>query len=244
MQTAYKVLKNNQEKLINEEYCKKCGGECCKTSACAYLPRDLDMSKKAILKKLESKEATIVGKLLVDYIDNKIVSVPVLCIDVRSIGKTEIDLLSPKTGCALLSTEGCTLKDKPSGALSLIPNTGGLYAEDDTRCKNIFEDKEYLVINEWLKYEKLLIEIVEQIGNSSFETQYKRAILKTARDIINTRNNLSNEQLTIASLLDIIGVLNVMENHNSNPELMRPTNNNLNYLRPNKEIANKILTRN
>lgn len=241
MASVYKILEANKTKLINSEICSECKGACCKKTPCSYLPRDLDMSKKGLMKKLENGEATITSNVTIGYLDNQFVSVPTLMVEARSVTAGPIDLMSPKAGCSLLSSEGCTLKEKPSGALLLIPGEGGLYGNDETRCKNLIDGNGELLINEWLKHERVLLEIVEKVSDEKFELLYAREILRAAQNIIQKGQNLSYNEMEVAELLDIMGVFYLEESLHKEQRLENPTPNHLNILRPDKVLTRKLI---
>ena len=113
------------EKYENKDYCRNCGGYCCKKSGCDYWVDDFnDKSLKGLLEVLSSGNISIVSLLKFQKLKNeKIVAVPFLCLRARNTDRDIVDLLSIKTTCSMLTENGCSyfLEDRPSGGVNLIP---------------------------------------------------------------------------------------------------------------------------
>lgn len=242
MSTIYKIIKTNKNKLINEDYCTQCKGECCKQSSCGYLPADLDMSKKGIIKKLEEGNTSINANVYLSNVGNKIISVPILSLSVKQIGKETIDLLSPHTSCSMLGENGCLNASKPSGALLLMPNSGGISATNETRCKSLLEDHQILAYLEWAKHEKVLLDVIESISNEKFDMLYIKALLTTAKSILDNIDNLQPNEEVLKILLSHLGIMEYLNNFSIDSMIEEPTINNLNLLYPNKKLL-KTLSR-
>lgn len=108
----------------NKELCKNCGGYCCIKSCCDYGVDNFSIiTLNKILEKLNSAYASIVSTLLfkTDEKGKKYIS-PFLYLRARNVGRESVDLLSMKTRCSLLKSDGCafSLDERPKGGINLI----------------------------------------------------------------------------------------------------------------------------
>ena len=241
MDSVYKILKKNESLLVDSTICSSCKGACCKNSACDYLPADIPMYKKDIIKLLKSKKATIASNVVVGVINEKITSAPMLYIKAREVGKGDIDLISFKTSCSHITENGCGLDKKPSGALLLIPGPGGLNGTEETRCKNLIEDKRTLVMHEWLKHQKLLTQIVEYLTNDSFENLYRYEIINAANRIIEAGNKITQTEYEVAQLLEIMGIYKYLVKVYKDTTIEKPTPNIVNVTKPNSNLIRQLI---
>lgn len=112
--------------LEDKNLCKACGGRCCKKSGCDYSTSDFESIKReVILGALETGEVSVVATFDFKRRSNgRLVSIPFLYLRARNKERDVIDLLSIKTGCSMLTDEGCiyNFQNRPTGGVNLMVN--------------------------------------------------------------------------------------------------------------------------
>lgn len=151
----------------NKDICAKCGGKCCKSGGCQYLPEDFeDLSIDYLEKKLKEGNISITSVQEFGQVGkNKTIS-HMLYLRVRNENRDIIDLISPRTRCSLLTDTGCpfTADERPSGGKNLIPGA------NDT-CTYQMEPEDF--IYSWQKYQKILQRLVQRISGKSVNANIK-----------------------------------------------------------------------
>lgn len=177
----------------NKEFCKNCGGRCCKKSGCDYWPSDLpDKTYKGILKFLENGKVSIVAMMNFKRINGKLCNFPFLYLRERNTGRDVVDLLSMKTPCSNLTEHGCsyTYEERPSGGKNLTPSKDGLcYPKEDNLQK----------VLEWSPYQKQLEKIVKRYTGLSIDNKIKE-------DVVTLLTDINEENFKNVSELEIIDV--------------------------------------
>lgn len=173
------LLKEHEETLVNAKLCRTCKGICCKRSGCAYFPWDLDMSYEGLKEKLDKGETSIISTLRFFTKNGSLACTPHLSLRVRNRNRGLVDLVSEKSRCSQLTSDGCKYDklNRPSGALSLIPGEGGLNGAENNRCYSLFENYEKEVLDCWNPYQERLIQLVEEYSKRPFENEYLEQLL-------------------------------------------------------------------
>lgn len=191
------------EKYENKDYCRNCGGYCCKKSGCDYWVDDFnDKSLKGLLEVLSSGNISIVSLLKFQKLKNeKIVAVPFLCLRARNTDRDIVDLLSIKTTCSMLTENGCSysLEDRPSGGVNLIPGKSRFECRP---AKNPLDE-----MMKWDAYQKPLRKIVKQYTGLSVEDKLREDVENLFLDVFNGEL----EKATIEEQYDIKGMLDILE---------------------------------
>lgn len=147
-------------RVENKDICSECGGYCCKKCGCDYFVSDFERLKIDVIEEeLATGKASIVAALNFRAIGkDKMVCDPILYLRARNINRDEIDLLSFKTTCASLTSNGCSysLDKRPSGGASLIPRKIG----NDIACFTEVDRIEEL--NKWIPYQSILSKVVKR----------------------------------------------------------------------------------
>ena len=161
-----------EEKLENKEYCKTCGGYCCKKSGCDYYPCDFkDLSFKGLTNILSEGNISIVSSLYFEKLPNdKIIYTPFLYLRARNIDRDIVDLVSIKKTCSMLREDGCyyDFKHRPSGGVNFVP------ASNRINCHP--KDNQILHLKEWNRYQKVLSKFVKSYCGISLEDKLKEDI--------------------------------------------------------------------
>lgn len=163
----------------NKDICKSCGGVCCKKSGCDYYTSDFaSLSYKDILKTLEGGNISIVSTFMFKRLENnQLVMTPLLYLRARNINRDVVDLLSFKTTCSMLTDTGCSydLDNRPSGGVNLIPKENKLCSPENDPA---------LMMEEWLKYQKVLERCVKRISGCSVDQKLRMDAVCFFKDII------------------------------------------------------------
>lgn len=147
---------------IDDNLCKKCGGKCCKRSGCTFFPQDFErMSYNYLLEVLNKEYISISSEINFD-VDQKgnLIWMPKLYLRIRNNNREIVDLVSYKSGCSILTENGCPLSEekRPSMALSYKPMPNG-------EC---FQTIEYdKIIKAWDKYQDVLSVLVTHFTHKS-----------------------------------------------------------------------------
>lgn len=131
-------------KYENKSLCAACGGKCCKSGPCFFMPEDFkDLSVEGLLKEFKEK----------DYLCICLEDVPFISIRLEQWKKV-IDPLTYYRGgtCPLLTPSGCpfSYEERPTSAKLLVPSP-------NNDCESILPD--YKVDLEWLPYRPVLLYI-------------------------------------------------------------------------------------
>lgn len=155
--------------MENKEICAKCGGYCCKKSGCDYSPNDFESLKINYLQsKLEEGYISIVSAQdFLETANGRIINRPFLYLRARNINRPMIDLLSMKTTCKSLKSDGCkyNLEDRPSGGVNLIPEDG------NKLCYPLRPPLE--IVKEWQIYQNILARLVKRMTGKSVQENLK-----------------------------------------------------------------------
>lgn len=182
-----------ENKYINEEMCKECGGRCCKKGGCQYAPTDFENLKfNYLLEKLNEGYISIVAALDVNNINGRSYVTPYLYVKSRNVGRPVVDLYSLRTRCSALSDTGCMYdsEHRPSGGLNLIP------AKDEKgRC--CYPEKDPMeFIQMWQPHQNVLRKLIKQLTGKSAEAKLKEDIYNVFLDIFYYRfEGVSKEEL-------------------------------------------------
>ena len=161
---------NNEVKNENIEICRKCGGMCCKKSGCDYSANDfLDVSYEGLYNELKKGDKSIVCYMSFNEGSNgKYTYQPFLYLRARNKNRDIIDLISIKTGCALLQANGCSFsyEDRPSGGKNLTP-----VKKSEGPCTPVVDPMD--IVNTWKPYQKILQRLVSRFTGMSFDKKIR-----------------------------------------------------------------------
>lgn len=181
----------------NKEFCRICGGKCCKNCGCAFSPRDFkgEITKERLEKLLKT------GLVSLDWWDgdpsnitdsalNDTVEIAFF-IRIRNLmldhGNILAPIIDPSFGgkCSLLTNKGCKLsfEHRPLQAQALIPKPREISCEDG------YNKRDCCI--EWLKYDNILKEIYSEFYKYDFLGQRLNKL-----DILPTENSI-NELISI-----------------------------------------------
>lgn len=162
---------------VNKDLCKKCDGYCCKKSGCDYGVDNFDIvTLNKVLEVLNSGKASIVAALFfktnsssAEYIS------PFLYLRARNTNRDKVDLLSMKTTCSLLKSDGCslTLEERPKGGVNLIPDSIECYPLEDP----------FKIVDEWKKYQHILAKAVRKLTGKSVNEKLSEDIENLVYDV-------------------------------------------------------------
>lgn len=176
----------------NKEFCRVCGGMCCKNSGCAFSPRDFkgEITKERLEKLLKT------GLVSLDWWDgdptnttdsalNDTVEIAYF-IRIRNLlldhGDNLAPIIDPSFGgkCCLLTNNGCMLsfEHRPLQGQALIPKSR------EYNCDEGYSKRECCI--EWLNYDTLLREIYSEFHKYDFIGQRLNEI-----DIRPTENSIT-----------------------------------------------------
>lgn len=168
------------EMLFGFDRCKTCGGSCCKSNACAYLPMDIDggVTKQSIVAMLDSKVAMIAGNIA--RVAPKRYYPMLYLTALEKVNDYGVRIGIMRSSCSLWTENGCPFpaEKRPSHGLTVIPN------KEDEECP-CYIDFKADVLDSWIPYQRLLEEIVkERTGKSAnrfmedelFAERYKSCI--------------------------------------------------------------------
>lgn len=166
--------------LEDKNLCKVCGGRCCKKSGCDYSAFDfLNIKREVILKILETGEVSVVATFDFKKVRHgKLIATPFLYLRARNKGRDVIDLLSIKTGCLMLTDEGCSynFQNRPTGGVNLVPMANGKCYPD----KNPLE-----IVETWKPYQKLLGQMVKRFSGYSVDQKIRLDFMQLLAEIDN-----------------------------------------------------------
>lgn len=150
------------KKYINYEMCKKCGGQCCKTTGCIYLPLDFKrMNENYLIKEINKGNISISGQAF-EIKGNAWSYLPYL--RARNKDSNIVDLMTTGGPCKLLTETGCKLNasQRPSLGLLITPTKIG------GPCKKEYKLEDVL---KWLKYTELLEQLIMHYTNNTLIDQ-------------------------------------------------------------------------
>ena len=185
-----------ETKNENLDICRECGGMCCKKSGCDYSANDFkNCSYDTLAKELQKGDKSIVCymKFKIDADGNYIYD-PFLYLRARNKNRDVIDLISIKTGCALLNKDGCDhpYKQRPEGGRNLKPvrfEKGMCYP-----LKNPMS-----IVSTWKPYQKVLKRIVLTFTGMNLDAKIRQDVENLFYDIL-----IENyEDISIIELEDI-----------------------------------------
>lgn len=186
------------KKIENKAICASCGGFCCKKCGCDYFVSDLESTKIEYLESLlDTNRVSIVSFLDFKRINNnQLVCTPFLYLRARNINRGEIDLLSFKTTCASLETNGChyDLEHRPSGGAVLEPSANGVCRPNVDLLEEVLK---------WTPYQKVLGRIVKRRTGLSVIAKLKEDVENLFYDFLT--NNI--EGVMDIELSDVKGML-------------------------------------
>lgn len=145
-------------KIEDLDICSECGGMCCIKCGCDYAVSDFkEKTYKGFMESLSDGDKSIVAMINFRTLSNgKFVPESLLYIRARNVGREVIDLVSMKTRCASLLSDGCKhdYEHRPFGGRNLKP-----VRECDGMCYTV-EDP-MLMAKSWEGYQKQLGKIVK-----------------------------------------------------------------------------------
>lgn len=186
----------------NREFCRQCGGYCCKKSGCDYWVDDFDdKTYNGLLEVLATGNISIFSLLKFQKLKNgKLVAIPFLGLRARNTDRDIVDLLSIKTTCSMLREDGCTysLEDRPSGGVNLIPG------ESKYHCRPFKKPLDEMV--KWNSYQKQLRKIVKKYTGMSVEDKLREDVENLFVAVFNgeLENAAYEEQQDINGLLPML----------------------------------------
>lgn len=188
------------EKNENLDICKKCGGLCCKKSGCdVWLDDITDKSQNGILDMLATERYSIVALMHFKNVNGRVCNMPFLYLRARNNGRDIVDLLSMKTTCVNLTSNGCTFsyEDRPSGGKNLIPSEKG-------DCKPKEDPLEKIKLYE--PYQNLLGKIVKRYTGKSVDKVVRDDVVALIRDIAsgNIRDISPLELIDVKRMLPLL----------------------------------------
>lgn len=159
------------EKYEDRSMCSKCGGYCCQKSGCDYFVSDLKNTKLEYIESLldTGRVSIVAGFNFKRLPKGQLICEPFLYLRARNINRGEIDLLSFKTTCASLESEGChyDISERPSGGSCLIPK----FVNGEKECFSEVDRVEELL--KWTQYQKVLERIVKRRTGMSVYAKLK-----------------------------------------------------------------------
>ena len=167
------------DKIENKDVCKNCGGRCCKKSGCDYVPHDFNsLNINDLYNKLEEGNISIVSAVIIDKIKDKTMAIPFLYLRARNMNREIVDLLSMKTTCSMLRSDGCSYsyEERPTGGINFVPVEGG---------KDCYprENPEKLIM-EWERYQKPLSRLVKRFTGMSVEAKFREDVEQLFYDVL------------------------------------------------------------
>ena len=157
----------------NLDICKECGGMCCKKSGCDYSAADFDnCSYNNLVKELSKGDKSIICymKFKEDALGN-VTYEPFLYLRARNNDRDIIDLVSIKTGCALLLDTGCSLdyKHRPMGGRNLKP-----VDSREGACVPLKNPMD--IVKSWKPHQKTLKRLVITFSGKSVNAKIKEDV--------------------------------------------------------------------
>ena len=135
-------------KYENESLCAACGGQCCKSDPCFFMPEDFqDLSVEGLLRELKDK----------DYLCIMLDKVPRIIMRSSKWPKIINPVLMKETNpCMLLTSTGCTFSydERPTGGKSLVPDPNG-------HCKSILSLDDIRLA--WAPYMPILLQVMARL---------------------------------------------------------------------------------
>lgn len=179
---AKKLREHEIETNISCSICKKCQGQCCKTSGCGLLPCDVeDMSVEGIKKMLDT------GKYSISYIVQLEPVIPIASLTSREEGRGRIANSLIRSKCSLLKEDGCTLseEERPTQALLLIPG-------ENMNCTELITPREN--IDEWLVHQQILEQVILDETGKTLDEIFEEGCAEDTKYLANKIEN--QEELT------------------------------------------------
>ena len=139
----------------------------------------LILKGEVILGALETGEVSVVATFDFKRRSNgRLVSIPFLYLRARNKERDVIDLLSIKTGCSMLTDEGCiyNFQNRPTGGVNLVPMANG-------KC---YPDKSPLeIVETWRPYQKLLGQMVKRFSGYSVDQKIRLDFMQLLEEVDN-----------------------------------------------------------
>lgn len=165
-------------KFENKNICKECGGKCCIKCGCDYSTDNFsDINLKALEEILKEGKISIVSALNIKKSSNgKKYILPFLYLRARNKNREVVDLLSLKTTCSLLTSEGCPypLNKRPKGGVNLIPST-----EICTPYESPYE-----IVKGWEKYQNTLSKMVKRLTGKTVNKKLEEDVENLFYDVM------------------------------------------------------------
>ena len=144
----------SENKMTNDELCKKCGGKCCESCGCAFFPDDFEFElnfenlKFEIDKGFIAIDAIFYGESIYEKLD-----VPIYYLRVRNINDSTPIGINGYGTCKRLKENHCefSLEKRPSGGRYLIPFWSGCYTLYTVQKFSDF----------WRPYQEILMLLIE-----------------------------------------------------------------------------------
>ena len=146
------------------DICRECGGVCCLKSGCDYAASDFkDKTYNGFVEALSVGDKSIVAMIDFNMLNNgKFIPVPMLYIRARNTNRDIIDLVSMKTKCSSLMSDGCShdYEHRPFGGKNLKP-----VRECEGPCTPVVEPM--TILKGWMPYQQQLSKIVKRYTGKS-----------------------------------------------------------------------------
>lgn len=171
-----------ESKNENLSICRECGGMCCKKSGCDYSALDFkNCTYDNLYKELIKGDKSIVCymKFKKDNNGNYLYE-PFLYLCARNKKRDIVDLVSIKTGCALLLSNGCSFsyKDRPSGGKNLKP-----VRKEVGPCVPLVNP--FDIVGSWKNHQKTLKRLVLAFSGMNLEKRISYEVEKFFCEVLN-----------------------------------------------------------
>lgn len=165
----------------NINICRECGGMCCKKSGCDYSANDFkNCSYDNLLKELLKGDKSIICYIKFNEDNNgNLTYSSFLYLRARNNNRGPVDLISLKTGCALLMENGCPFdyKHRPEGGRNLKP-----VKSSEGSCRPVKNPID--ISMSWKPHQKTLRRLVLNITGMNVEQKISEDVENLFYDVL------------------------------------------------------------
>lgn len=187
----------------NINLCRECGGMCCKKSGCDYSANDFkNCSYDNLLKELLNGDKSIVCYMkFMEGNDGNLKYSSFLYLRARNNNRGLVDLVSLKTGCALLTETGCPFdyKRRPEGGRNLKP-----VKASDGGCRPLKNPLE--ISMSWKPHQKTLRRLVLTLTGMNVEQKISEDVEQLFYDVL-MKNFVGVSQLELEDIKGFVPLL-------------------------------------